>query len=74
MYLSKGLGEVCDTMVYAVVIPLDFNNYNITNLEVLNIVVACKIWANHWKNKRITILCDNLTEAQFWPHVSEIFC
>ena len=37
---------MCDTMVYALPTPLGFNNYNIAHLEVLNIVVACKMWAN----------------------------
>ena len=33
--------------------------YNIVQLEILNIVVACKVWASHWVNKRIRIWCDN---------------
>ena len=33
--------------------------YNIVQLEILNIVVACKVWASHWANKIIHIWCDN---------------
>ena len=31
---------------------------------MINIVVAAKIWANHWANKKIQILCDNLAVVQ----------
>ena len=35
-------------------------NYNIAQLEILNIVVALKVWAQHWANRRIKIYCDNM--------------
>ena len=34
-------------------------NYNIAQLEILNIVVALKVWGQSWANKRIQIFCDN---------------
>ena len=38
--------------------------YNIVQLEILNILVACKVWANHWANKRIKIWCNNLAVVE----------
>ena len=54
-----GLGGHFGSMVYSLPIPLGFKNYTIVHLEILNIVVAAKIWANHWSNKKIQIFCDN---------------
>ena len=47
-------------MVYALPIPLGFKGYTIVHLEILNIVVAAKIWASHWADKKIQIFCDNM--------------
>ena len=33
-------------------IPLGFKDYEIVHLEILNIVVALKIWAHRWKDKK----------------------
>ena len=30
------------------------------HLELLNIVVALKVWTVHWPNKRIKVHCDNM--------------
>ena len=38
--------------------------YNIVELEIFNILVACKVWAAHWSNKRIKIWCDNLVVVE----------
>ena len=59
-----GLGGHFDSMVYALEIPIGYNNYDICQLEMLNIVVALKIWANHWRNKKIHIYCDNIAVVQ----------
>ena len=47
-------------MVYALSIPKGYMNYNIAHLEMSNIVVALKIWANHWANMRIKVHCNNM--------------
>ena len=39
-------------------------NLHITQLEMLNVVVALKVWANIWANKRIKISCDNLAVVE----------
>ena len=33
--------------------------YNIAHLEMLNVVVALKIWGHHWANKCVKLFCDN---------------
>ena len=70
-------------MVYALPTPLGFKGYTIVHLEILNIVVAVKIWASHWADKKIQIFCDNMAvvnvlnkvkpETQHWQLVPEIY-
>ena len=54
-----GLGAVFHNMVYSLPLPRGYMGYTIVHLEILNIVVACKVWANYWASKRIQIWCDN---------------
>ena len=54
-----GLGGVFGHQVYALALPKHFMNYTIVHLEILNIVVALKVWGQSWANKRIQIFCDN---------------
>ena len=56
----SGLGAVYKDMVYALPIPRGFENYTIVHLEMLNIMVALKVWGQHWSNKCVEIKCDNL--------------
>ena len=53
------LGAVFHNMFYSLPLPRGYMGYNIVQLKRLNIVVACKDWANHWSNKRMKIWCDN---------------
>ena len=32
---------------------------HINGLELITIVVACKVWGRHWAGKRIIVQCDN---------------
>ena len=59
-----GLGGHFGNLIYTLPIPLGFKDYDITQLEMLNIVVAAKIWASHWANKRIRIFSDNMAVVQ----------
>ena len=59
-----GLGGVYGSFVYALPIPKGFRDYSIVHLEILNILVACKIWASQWENKKIQIFCDNLAVVE----------
>ena len=64
MLESLALLWVFGNMVYHLAIPRNFINYNIAHLELLNILVALKVWAYHWANKKIYIKCDNLTSVE----------
>ena len=54
-----GLGAICMNQVYAIQIPKNFENYSIVHLEMLNILVALRVWAKQWSNKKILLKCDN---------------
>ena len=54
-----GLGAAFNDMVYFIPIPRGYMQYNIAHLEMLNVVVALKVWGQCWANKRIKIHCDN---------------
>ena len=56
----SGLGASFEYMVSALPMPQNYNNYNIVHLELLNIVLALKVWAVHWSNKRSRTHCDNM--------------
>ena len=60
----QGLGGVCQNMVYALPIPLGFMQYSIVHLEILNLVVAIKLWASVWRDKVIEIKCDNMAVVE----------
>ena len=55
----QGLGGCYNNFVYTIPIPRSFNDYNIVHLEMLNVVVALKVWAASWANKCVHIYCDN---------------
>ena len=54
-----GLGGHFKNYVYALHIPANYMGYNIAHLEMLNVVVALKIWGHHWANKCVKLFCDN---------------
>ena len=62
--LDASLGASFGNMVYALPLPAGFMNLHITQLEMLNVVVALKVWANIWANKRVKINCDNLAVVE----------
>ena len=59
-----GLGGAFKDMVYALPLPVKHGNYTIVHLEILNVVVALKIWASHWANHRIKMYCDNMAVVE----------
>ena len=40
-----GLGAIFDNVVYSLPIDRNYMGHNIVQLEILNILVACKVWA-----------------------------
>ena len=59
-----GLGGRCGLMVYHLPIIQVMPGWTIVHLEMVNIMVATKIWSAHWANKRISIKCDNQAVVQ----------
>ena len=45
--------------VYSVPIPEHCQNFPIVNLEMLNILVAIRVWCQYWSNRWIIIKCDD---------------
>ena len=60
----QGLGCVFKNMVYTLQIPKGFNNYTIVHLEILNIVVALKLWGSLWQSHAIEVKCDNMAVVE----------
>ena len=60
-----GIGGVWNNRVYAAPVPtyVDFHP-NITHLEMLNIVIALRLWAKDWTGSLVTFHCDNLAVVQ----------
>ena len=56
----QGLGGVFSNLAYYVPIPLGFSNLNIVHLEMINIVVALKLFCNHWAKQSVKVFCDNI--------------
>ena len=54
-----GLGAIFDSQVYALELPHQYQNVNIAYLEMLNIIVALKVWHNQWTGSKVQIKCDN---------------
>ena len=54
-----GLGGRWGSLVYHLKIPKVFILLGIVHLEMVNILVALRLWGKAWATKKITILCDN---------------
>ena len=55
----QGLGAVWGDQMYAITVPLGYHDFQIIHLEMLNILVAPRVWGSQWCNKLISIACDN---------------
>ena len=56
-----GVGAIYKSEFYSMRLP-EFilqENHHITRLEMLNIVVATKLWRNQWRHSTVRIYCDN---------------
>ena len=56
-----GIGGIWNGRVYAAPVPtyVDFQP-NITHLEMLNVLIALRLWAKDWAGSSVTLHCDNL--------------
>ena len=59
-----GMGATFANMVYTLPIPQHCQHLHITQLEMLNVVVALKVWGSIWSDKVIDIKCDNLAVVE----------
>ena len=56
----KALGACFQNEIYHHTFDEKFTASDITSLEMINILVAIKIWSKKWKSKHILVHCDNL--------------
>ena len=54
-----GMGGVCGNYVYHLKIERGYGNLNIVHLEMLNILVALRIFGPQWAKQKLLIKCDN---------------
>ena len=56
---GTGFGGRCGNFVYHLGIARGFRNWTIVHLEMVNILLAMKLFAYLWASKKILIRCDN---------------
>ena len=56
----SGLGAIFDGQVYAMPLPSSWRDVNIVYTEMINILVALKVWHIQWAGLKVRIQCDNL--------------
>ena len=55
-----GLGAVCGLQFYSVHLPTSLKNSEcIVVYEMINVLIALRMWCNVWTDKKVTIFCDN---------------
>ena len=54
-----GLGERWGNFVYYLPISCDFMNWSIVHLEMVNILLAVRLFQNQWSGCRVLTRCDN---------------
>ena len=57
-----GCGAYTGNFYYAEEFPVSVQKegHTIAHLELLNVVVALKVWCKHWKGQRVHVKCDNM--------------
>ena len=56
----SGLGGWWGSSVYHLPIPLGFRSLDIVHLEMINILLAVRVFSNAWQHKRVLVRCDNM--------------
>ena len=54
-----GLGRHWCNFVYHLPIPMGFMNWSIVQLEMVNILLAVRLFQAHWAGKKVLVKCDN---------------
>ena len=52
-----GMGAIHKNGVYQLDLPKNWQNKNIATLEMLNVLVAIRLWSKIWKNKTLKKFC-----------------
>ena len=55
----SGLGTIFDSQVYTLPLPSSWRDLNIVYTELINILVAFKVWHIQWAGLSVIIKCDN---------------
>ena len=55
----EGLGAYFNDQMYAIPLCRGYNQFHVVQLEMQNVLVAIRVWANQWRGKTIVIACDN---------------
>ena len=55
-------------LVYALPMGHQFQHLCITQLEMLNVEFALKVWSQLWANKKVKIFCDNQAVVEVLKH------
>ena len=63
-----GLGGVWKNYVYHIPIPRHYLGLTIVHLEMINILVALKIFGPFWANKKVLVKCDNQAVVAVLTH------
>ena len=63
-----GLGGVWKNLVYHLPIPQHYLGLTIVHLEMVNILVALKIFGPLWTNKKVLVKCDNQAVVAVLTH------
>ena len=50
---------MCGHEIYAIALPIGYQNYNIVHLEMVNILVAIRTRGHQWQGKKVIIHYDN---------------
>ena len=58
------IGSIFGNMLYTLPVHHVYQHLHITQLEMLNVVVAFKVWATFWQDKKLNIRCDNLAVVE----------
>ena len=62
--MSRRIGWNWENLVYHVPLIKNYKNLAIMQLEMLNIMVALKIFAGAWCHQKIHVKCNNLAVVQ----------
>ena len=54
--------------MYFLAIPKNYQNLNIVHLEMVNIILALKVFGPMWKGKKVVIKCDNDAVVKVLSH------